>query len=177
MKRACLTLLALSLLLGPDLATAQGRYKDLKFYGKCTTVTYVDLLTDEESHIMSCNKQGLFDVSSIAIRYGKFLNSLRLTISLTSGDGVYGYLGRIIPVKIRIDQGQLISRNAIWTSRPEPPQTATVLDEDLARRLLHNLARGQKAITQIGDDSITFELDGSAHAIQDFKRRAGLQPK
>ncbi len=64
-------MLAFSLLLGPDLATARVDINASGSKANSPPQPSVDLLADEESDIMSCNKQGLLDVSAIAIRYGK----------------------------------------------------------------------------------------------------------
>ena len=88
--------------------------------------------------------------------------------------GVQFHLDDRVSVMIRVDQGELIRRSAQWNSKNA---TAYIQDNDLARRLLHELARGQKAVIQVGDEGGNVRLNGSRRAIDDFRQRAGLQPQ
>ena len=77
-----------------------------------------------------------------------------------------------IPVAIRIDKGPLIKRDAGWSCH----EGAFIYDAQLARQLLHGLPHGQRVAIQVGNERGNFTPTGSRRAIDDFRRRAGLQP-
>ena len=169
--------LALALMLYPAQAAAQTDTKDIKSYGNCEVFTTVDLFTDEERHYFACRKDNeLFDLDTVAIGIGTTTKTEQqdeglspLGVLLTTG--FQFHFGEKIPIKIRVDKGELIERSAIIYE-----ENAALFDVDLASRLLHDLARGQRAIIHVGKKGGTINLDGSQRAIADFLQRAGLQP-
>lgn len=143
--------------------------KDVKTYGNCHTLTMVDLFTDEERYAIRCGESTLFDETAISIM------SQRGRLYVLLSKGVQFHFDDQVSVMIRVDKGELIRRPAQWDSK-----TATrdyIQDNHLARRLLHDLARGQKVIIQVGDEGGNIRLSGSRRAIDDFRQRAGLQPQ
>lgn len=143
--------------------------KDLKSYGNCHTVNYVDLFTDAENYGLLCRESDFTDESLIGI----FTKSGRLYIVI--GKGLQFHLDDAVPVMIRIDKDGIIRHTARW-NRQSPTQ-AYIEDDALARQLLHDLARGQRVIIKVGDEGGNIRLNGSRRAIQDFRQRAGLQPQ
>ena len=67
--------------------------------------------------------------------------------------------------------GDLIRRSAQWGANSTH---AYIHDSSLAMSLLNDLARGQRVVIRVGDESGTIALNGSHQAIQDVKRRAGF---
>ena len=141
----------------------------MKTYGNCHTVTMVDLFTDREDHGFLCRESSLFDETQIGIM------SQRGRLYVIIGKGVQFTLEDQVPVMIRVDKGETIRRSAYWDSKN--PSRAFIQDDTLARRLFHDLARGQRAIIRVGDEGGTVRLNGSRRAIQDFRQRTGLQPQ
>lgn len=145
--------------------------KNVKKYGNCMTETYVDLFTDREDHIVVCSESTLTDMTAIGV-YQTEKGSLRLILS----KGVQfrsSFLAPEIPVVIRIDKGKVIRRSALEHNR----RYVYVSDDALVHQMLHDLARGQRAIIRVDDESGNVKLDGAAKAIRDFRQRAGLQPQ
>ena len=140
--------------------------KDQKTYGTCHTFTPVALVTDEEFYTVGCLEETLTDQTSIGIQY----ESSGLYVLLSKG--IQFHLGDQVLVMIRIDKGEIIRRSAYWHREGN---RAVIQDADLARRLLHDLANGQRAIIKVGDEGGNVQLDGSRRAVEDFRRRAGLQ--
>ena len=139
--------------------------KDVRGYGNCNTVTVVDLLSDLETHVVTCNSVAETTSLSILERDGA------LAIGLGQ-DGVLHY-AEDIPVIIRVDKGPLLQRKASWNEGGR----VRIDDTDLALRLLHTLAHGQRAVIKIGEEGGVIQLTGSQRAIEDFRRRAGLNPQ
>ena len=131
--------------------------KDLKTYGNCHTVTYVDLFTDKEDYGVVCRESTFTDESLIGI----LTKSGRLYIVI--GKGLQFHLDDAVPVMIRINKDGIIRRTARWNS--QSPTQAYIDDDTLARQLLHDLARGQRAIIQVGGEGGTIRLNGSRRAI------------
>ena len=94
------------------------------------------MFTDEEVHVFLCLEETLTDKTQIAIGIGP--RGLGVTLS----KGLQFHMEKRIPVAIRIDKGPLIKRDAQWSS--EDAENASIFDEQLARSLLHDLARGQR---------------------------------
>ena len=94
----------------------------------------------------------------------------KIIILLTKG--LQFHIDARIPVAIRIDKGQLIQRNAHWIS--DSAKYAYIVDEQLARALLHDLAHGQRVAIQVGKERGHVLLDGSRKALADFRQRVGL---
>ena len=82
------------------------------------------------------------------------------------------HLDPTIPVAIRIDKGPLRELEAHWIV--EGSKAALVDRPSLALTLLEELAQGQRVVIRVGKETGNIRLNGSAKAIQDFKRRAGL---
>lgn len=143
--------------------------KDVKTYGNCHTATMIDLFTDEERYAVTCAESTLFDQTQIGI----MSSGGRLYILLSKG--VQFHLDQTVSVLIRIDKGELIRRAAQWDSKSAT--RAYIQDNNLARRLLHDLARGQRVVIRVGDESGNIRLNGSRRAIDDFRARAGLNPQ
>ena len=143
--------------------------KDVKTYGNCQTATMIDLFTDEERYAVTCGESTLLDKTQIGIMSSRGLLYILLS------KGIQFHLDDRISVMIRVDKGKLIRRSAQWDSKAAT--RAYIQDNNLARRLLHDLARGQKAIIQVGNEGGNIRLNGSRRAIQDFRQRAGLQPQ
>ena len=129
-------------------------------------LTEVDMFTDEESHILCCVDGTLTDKTMIMIR--RRPKGFHVLLS----KGVQVHMELSIPVAIRIDKGPIIERDALWN--PEAAEFAVILDEQLARQLLHDLAHGQRVAIQVGDERGHIQLDGSQRAIADFRQRVGL---
>ena len=163
----CLVVFALVGSLAQADTSSTSEAKNRKRYGNCQTVTYVDMFTDKERYLVACFEETLTDETLIGI----MSQGGRLYVIL--GKGVQLHFDDQISVMIRVDQGELIRRSAQWGS--ETPKRAYIQDEDLARRLLHELARGQKAVIQVGNEGGNVRLNGSRQAIQDFRQRAALQ--
>ena len=140
--------------------------KNGQTYGNCGVFTYVDMFTDDTAHTLACGQSTLTDQTQIGLRYeaGK-------TIVLLS-KGLQFHTADRIPIAIRIDKGQLIQRNAQWDS--ENARRAYILDEQLARVLLHDLAHGERVAVQVGNERGHIVLDGSGKAVADFRQRIGL---
>ena len=162
----CFVVFALAWSLAQADTSSTSEAKDEKHYGNCGTATVVDMFTDEERYLVVCVEETLTDETLIGI----MSQGGRLYVIL--GKGVQLHFDNQISVMIRADQGELIRRSAQWNSKNT---TAYIQDNDLARRLLHELARGQKAVIQVGNEGGNVRLNGSRQAIQDFRQRAGLQ--
>ena len=143
--------------------------KNARKYGNCGVLTLVDMFTDEAAHGFSCLEETLTDKTQISVRSER--DGLAY-ISLSKG--LQFHVEGFIPVAIRIDKGSLIRRSAYWDSSNS---TAYILDGQLARQLLHDLARGNRVAIQVGDERGHIRLNGSQRAIADFRQRAGLQPQ
>ena len=138
-------------------------------YGNCTVSTHVDMFTDAEIHLLICSEFTLTDKTLISIRS----DSEGLAVFLNRGLQVH--MEWSIPVAIRIDKGPLIKRDAEWY--PEDAERAAIFDQQLARSLLHDITHGQRVAIQVGNERGHVRLDGSRRAVEDFRRRAGLQPQ
>ena len=134
-------------------------------YGNCAVSTGVDMFTDEEVHVFLCLEETLTDKTQIAIRS----DSKSLTVALSKG--LQFHIEERVPIAIRIDKGSLIKRNAYWDNST---LNAAISDEQLARQLLHDLARGQRVAIQVGDERGNVRLNGSGKAVADFRQRIGL---
>ena len=146
--------------------------KNAKQYGNCAVLTLVDMFTDEEMHKFVCLEETLTDETYMEISTATHLpvsSGLKVTLS----KGLQVHMEWTIPVAIRIDNGPLIKRNADWL--PEGAENAFIYDEQLARQLLHELARSQRVAIQVGNKRGHIKLDGSQRAVADFRQRAGLQ--
>ena len=139
---------------------------NIKNYGNCAVTTAVDMFTDEVKHAMYCGEETLTDKTTIALRHEAGKTSVLLS------KGLQFWMDARISVAIRVDKGQLIQRNAHWDS--DGAEVAFILDEGLARALLHDLARGQRVAIQVGAESGHIMLDGSRKAVADFRQRIGL---
>ena len=166
--------------------------KDLKKYGNCGVGTFVDMFTDEKTYTVGCG-----DTSGTRID----INSRKgqLIVFLTPGRPIYPVDSSlpVVDVDIRIDKGEVISLS--HADVVPGGSVAIIKDRDLALRLLRDLARGQRLTIAVGDDSHkprigcfdddrynsrkgqlsvflsgSTRLDGTAAAIEDFRRRAGL---
>lgn len=162
-----LALVALLVFLGQPVqadTSSSNDVTDIKVYGNCYTATVVDLFTDRESYAVGCKEETFTDVTEIVIgtRSGSHFVSL--------SKGVQFHMGKV-PVLIRVDKGDLIRRSAQWGANSTH---AHIHDSSLAMSLLNDLARGQRVVIRVGDESGTIALNGSHQAIQDFKRRAGF---
>ena len=142
--------------------------KNTQQYGNCAVSTGVDMFTDEEVHVCICLEETLTDTTSIGFR----MESGNLLIALSKG--LQFHVEDYISVAVRIDKGPLIKRRAYWNSHNSQ---AAISDEQLARQLLHDLARGQRVAIQVGAERGHIQLDGSLRAVADFRQRAGLQPQ
>ena len=131
-------------------------------YGDCYVMTTVDDFTDKKSHFMVCSAN---DDTYIAVASSPVSG---LYINLSSGRPFH--LSDFIPVMIRVDKGRLIRRSARWLTSG----SAAIRDPRLAQQLLHDLASGRKVAIQVGDERGHIRLNGSRRAIEDFRRRAGL---
>ena len=140
--------------------------KNSKTYGNCQVATTVDMFTDAEQHILYCAEATLTDQTILALRHG----AGKITIMLSKGRQFHR--DPRIPVAIRIDKGQLIQRNAHWSR--DSAKVAYIVDEQLARALLHDLAHGQRVAVQVGKERGHVLLDGSRKAVADFRQRVGL---
>ena len=140
--------------------------KDLETYGNCHVVTTVDLFTDSEGHIFGCLETTFTDQTGI----GVVQQSGNLHVTLTKG--LMFHLDPTIPIAIRIDKGPLRELDAHWIA--EGSKAALVDHSSLALTLLEELAQGQRVVIKVGRETGSIRLNGSAKAIQDFKRRAGL---
>ncbi|MCY4386809.1 MAG: hypothetical protein OXC18_06855 [Desulfurellaceae bacterium] len=143
--------------------------KDMKTYGNCITFTERDLFTDEEYYTVTCGEETLTDATAIGIR------SQRDGLYVILSKGLQFHLEDQVPVIIRVDKGPVIRRSADWDR--QNPRRAFIQDDHLARRLLDNLANGQRAILKVGDEGGNIQLDGSQRAVADFRHRASLQPQ
>ena len=141
--------------------------KDLKNYGNCHVSTNVDMLTDEVRHGLICYEDSLVDRTLIGVQDVR-PKSAQLIVTLSKGTQFR--MGTMIPVAIRIDKESLIRREARW----DGTQYAFIQDTALALTLLEQLAKGQRVAIQVGKERGHVRLNGSAKAIQDFKRRADL---
>ena len=164
-------LLAVLLALAGSLAQADtsstGEAKDVKTYGNCHVITRVDLFTDTEGYIFGCLETTFTDQTGIGIvRYPD--GGLHITLT----KGLMFHLDPTIPVAIRIDKGPLRELEAHWIV--EGSKAALVDRPSLALTLLEELAQGQRVVIRVGKETGNIRLNGSAKAIQDFKRRAGL---
>ena len=139
---------------------------DLKTYGNCHTVTFLDLFTDGEDHAITCLESTFTDESIIGVM------SQRDGLYVVVGKGLQFTLADQVPIMIRVDKGETIRRSAYWDSKN--PTRAFIKDYDLATRLLRALAQGQRVVIKVGDEGGNIRLDGSSRAIQDFRQRAGL---
>ena len=139
--------------------------KNTKKYGNCGVLTGVDMFTDEEVHVFGCLEETLTDKTEIII----FSDAKGLNVALSKG--LQFHIEERIPVAIRIDKGNLIKRDAHWNNSAS---SAFIFDEQLARQLLHDLARGQRAAIQVGDERGNVRLNGSGKAVADFRQRIGL---
>ena len=162
----CLVVFALAGSLAQADTSSTSEVKNPKIYGNCVTSTFVDMFTDKEHYYVECFEETLTDVTAVGI----MSEGSRLRVILSKG--VQFHLDTHIRVMIRVDQGGLIRRTARWDK-----DRAVIQDNDLARHLLHELARGQKAVIQVGDEGGNVRLNGSRRAIDDFRQRAGLQPQ
>ena len=99
--------------------------EDSKTYGNCQVATAVDMFTDAKSHLIACAEETLTDETAIVLRYDAG------EISIMLSKGLQFHMDARIPVAIRIDKGQLIQRNAHWSS--DSAEFAYIVDEQLAR--------------------------------------------
>jgi len=140
--------------------------ENIKVYGNCSTGTHIDLLTDEESPLLLCTRRVGNDPSRQV--------SLFIGTDQTGPLGIRLMLGEqfhpdpSIAVALRIDNGPIIRRTAIWQ---RAQQIARIIDPDLARSLLNGLAIGQRVIIRVGVEQGYIPLAGSALAIADFRSR------
>ena len=142
-------------------------FQNAKQYGRCFVTTLVDMFTDAKSHGFGCVEESISDTTQIIVF------SKEGTLIVAASKGIQFHMtGDSVPVVIRVDKGPVIRRSGIWNG-----QGSTVIrDPSLARQLLHDLARGQRVAIKVGDEGGNIRLDGSRKAIDDFRRRAGLQP-
>ena len=119
--------------------------KNHKMYGNCYVLTNVDMFTDDEWHTFGCQEETLTDHTEIVIGSGH--RGLGVFLS----KGAKFHFDETIPVAIRVDKGPLIRRSAMWIS--EGARFAFIHDEQLARSLLHDLARGQRVAIRVGNES------------------------
>ena len=144
---------------------------NVRQYGNCVTATAIDLFTDYEGYVVTCREETLTDLTEIAIITRPGGHSRYRPYFVTLSKGIQFHMNRKVPVAIRVDKGQVIKRSAQWANKSSH---AHIDETALAKSLLDDLARGQRVVIRVGDESGTLSLDGSAQAIQDFKRRAGL---
>ena len=168
-KRLCVLVAVVGLSLAQAQADTSSSHetKNSQLYGNCGVFTLVDMFTDEETHVFFCHEETLTAETQITIRS----DSKDIGISLSKG--LQFHTEPFISVAIRIDNGPLIKRDAYWDSTGA--ESAYILDKQLALSLLHDLARGQRVAIQVGDERGHIQLDGSQRAVEDFRRRAGLQ--
>ena len=136
-----------------------------KSYGNCQVITKIDMFTDATRHVILCAEKTLTDQTAIVLSHqaGRFD-----TIGISKG--LQFHVNARIPVAIRIDKGQLIQRNAHWSS----PEFAFIQEEQLAHSLLNDLAHGKRVAIQVGKERGHVLLDGSRKAVADFRQRIGL---
>ena len=151
-------------------STAQAETKHTKHYGNCVVTTDVDVLTDEELHIFTCQEGTSIDLPSISLISNPVVPlGLRLVLST----GIQFHPAATISIALRVDKGPVIRRDALWNSQSA---RFAILDEPaLTRPLLHHLAHGQRLVIEVGDERGIIRLDGSRLAIEDFRQRSGLQ--
>ena len=143
--------------------SASYEMEDHKRYGHCRVWTQMDMLTDEESHHLECKEETFTDETKIGISYwGQRGREVRV------GKGVMFHFGDQIPVAIRIDKGAVIRRDGRWYSEG---MEAIIPGGGLTAPLMDELAKGQRAVIQVGEERGNIRLQGSAAAIEDFRER------
>ena len=83
-----------------------------------------------------------------------------------------------IPVAIRIDKGPIIERRRLlWTPQTRSRRyhlTSTIPRQATSPPTLTRSRHGQRVAIQVEDERGHIQLDGSRSAVEDFRRRAGL---
>ena len=139
-----------------------------KRYGNCRVWTQKDMLTDETSHHLECKEETFTDETRInIIRWRQDNPGLEIRLS----KGVMLHFDKYIPVAIRIDKGTVIRKSGWWSS---DHMFALIDDTVLARSLMDDMAKGQRAVIMVGSERGNIRLRGSAAAIADFRGRARL---
>lgn len=168
-------ILALSIwLAGGTCALAQVDFEGSGFtlenftsYGNCAAATHVDMLTDEEHPVLSCEMQEAnFPIVALAI-----FADQRGPLGIRLQVGEQFHADDHIAVALRIDKRPTVSRMALWRSPNH--NVAELQDPDLARSLLDELATGRRLVLRVGLAQGHIELHGSAAAITDFRSRIG----
>ncbi len=140
-----------------------------KSYGNCRTWTQKDMMTDDVSHHFECKEETFSDLSSVAL---SSWSGKRLEVRISKG--IMFHLDDRISVALRIDTGPVIKRFAYWDKKN---YAGIIEDHTLASGLMEDLAKGQRAVIQVGDERGNIKLRGSDAALKDFRRRVGLQPQ
>ena len=145
--------------------------KNTKHYGNCYVNTFVDMFDDTVRHILGCKEETLTDKTEVVIiaSFHPRAKALGKSLNIGLSKGLQFHMEERIPVAIRVDKGNLIKRDADWSTG-----SAFIFDEQLARQLLHDLARGQRVAIQVGDERGNVRLNGSGKAVADFRQRIGL---
>ena len=140
-----------------------------KLYGNCRAWTQQDMMTDAVSHHFECLEQTLTDLSSISIHSWS-----QTLLEVQVSKGVMFRRDGQIEVAIRIDKGPVIKRTGIWLGSH---RAAILRDQYLARILMEDLAKGQRAVIQVGSERGNIKLEGSTAALQDFRLRMSQRPQ
>ncbi len=126
-------------------------------------------MTDDVSHHFECKEETFSDLSSVAL---SSWSEKRLEVRISKG--IMFHLDNRISVALRVDTGQVIKRFAYWDKEG---YAGIIEDHALARRLMEDLAKGQRAVIQVGAERGNIKLRGSNAALKDFRHRVGLQPQ
>ncbi len=154
-------------------------FQGVKQYGNCSTLTGVDMFTDDREHMVSCGEETLTDKTTIVVskQRGRFI--------IAVGKGSQLHFGQTIPIAIRVDKGPVIVRKARWSSDSmmgvvigdgrvrSSPRDELAAERMLAISLLDQLAAGSRVAIRVGKERGHIILDGSAAAIDDFRARIG----
>ena len=156
---------ALSVSVAQADTSSSSESKNSKYYGNCVVTTTIDMFTDTETHGFVCGEETLTDETTVMV-----LTDPKSGLAMFLSKGVQFHLDHSIDVRIRIDKGELIKRQAKWFNS----KYALISDAQLVHRLLNELAHGQRVAIQVGDERGNIRLNGSGKAAADFRRRAGL---
>lgn len=173
--------LALVLLLAPSLAHAELEEQNKKRYGNCSVSTHVNVFTDKKSHNVKFSSEAKAPPQTVLWGHLSLIESRNgsLAVSLDIlGELIHSKENETVPVMIRVDKGDLIRVNAVILASDSNEGLSRILywidDDTLTRRLLHDLAHGQKVHIKVGDNYVDFPLDSCRAAVADFRRRTGL---
>lgn len=138
--------------------------KNFKTYSNCSVGTRIDMLTDEEEHIVECEgpMSGFPKIRIVSWRdkLGVLL-FVREQFSPRGRDPVAS-----IPVAIRIDKRPLIRKTASWNRKDH---SLGIFERDFALSLLDELATGGHVAFRVGDEQGHIRLPESAAAIAYFR--------